>query len=89
MEREVVMKIRKLSRGDLIAVFPFSRKYGDLFTAVAFPCPGTGPDLPIEIEDPLKAEFIKYEDSVMVLSSPEFRCLVIDIAFVRDIEAVG
>jgi len=82
------MKIRKLSKGDLIAVFPFSRKYGDLFTTVAFPCPGTGPDLPLEIEDPFKAEFISCEDSVMVLSSPEYRCLVIDVAFIRDIEAV-
>ena len=31
------MKVRKLRKMDPIAVFPFSRKYGDPFMAVVFP----------------------------------------------------
>ena len=86
MEREVLVKIRKLRKGYPIAVFPFSRKYGDPFTAVVFPCPGSGPDLPVEIEDPFKAEFIGFEDSIITVFSREYGCLVIDVAFVRDVE---
>lgn len=88
MEREVVMKIRRLKKGDSIAIFPFSRKYGDFFNAVAFPCPGSGPDLPIQIEEPFKAEFISYDDSIIKVFSEKYYCLVMDISFIRDIDLV-
>ena len=86
MDLQSQLKVRKLRKGDPIAVFPFSRKYGDPFTAVVFPCPGSGPDLPVEIEDPFRAEFIGFEDSIITVVSDQYGCLVIDVAFVRDIE---
>ena len=86
MEREVMMKVRKLRKGDPIAVFPFSRNCGDTFTAEVFPRPGSVPYFPVEIEEPFKAEFIGFEDSIITVVSNQYGCLVIDVAFVRDIE---
>ncbi len=88
MEREVVLKIKKLTEGQNIAIYPFSRDFGDPFTAVGYPCPGQGPDLPTELKEPFKAIFLSYSGTVLMVKTRDHPCLLIDFEFIRDVEAI-
>ena len=88
MEREVILKIKKLREGQNIAIYPFSRDFGDPFTAVGYPCPGQGPDLPVELKEPFKAAFLSYSGTVLMIRTDGGQCLLIEVEFMRDIEAI-
>ncbi len=88
MEREVILKIKKLREGQNIAIYPFSRDFGDPFTAVGYPCPGQGPDLPVELKEPFKAAFLSYSGTVLMIRTDGGQCLLIEVEFIRDIEAI-
>ena len=88
MEREVVLKIEKLREGQNIAIYPFSRDFGDPFTAAGYPCPGQGPDLPMELREPFKAVFLSYSGTVLMLRTDNCQCLLIEAEFIRDVETI-
>ena len=88
MEREVILKIMKLREGQNIAIYPFSRDFGDPFTAVGYPCPGQGPDLPMELRGPFKAVFLSNSGTVLMIRTDGGQCLLIEAEFIRDIEAI-
>ena len=88
MEREVVLKIKKLREGQNIAIYPFSRDFGDPFTAVGYPCPGQGPDLPIELKEPFKAVFLSYSGTVIMIRTNDGKCLLIEAEFIKDVETI-
>ena len=88
MEREVILKIKKLREGQNIAIYPFSRDFGDPFTAIGLPCPGHGPDIPLELKEPFKAIFLSYSGTVLMIRTAKDQCLLIDAEFMRDVERV-
>jgi hypothetical protein len=88
VEREVILKIKKLREGQNIAIYPFSRDFGDPFTAVGYPCPGQGPDLPMELREPFKAVFLSYSGTVLMLRTDNCQCLLIEAEFIRDVETI-
>ena len=88
MEGEVILKIERLREGQNIAIYPFSRDFGDPFTAVGYPCPGQGPDLPVELKEPFKAAFLSYSGTVLMIRTDGGQCLLIEVEFIRDIEAI-
>ncbi len=88
MEREVVLKIKKLREGQNIAIYPFSRDFGDPFTAVGYPCPGKGPDLPMELRVPFKAVFLSYSGTVIMIRTNDGKCLLIEAEFIKDVETI-
>ncbi len=89
MEREVVLKIKKLREGQEIAIYPYSMDYGDPMNAIALPCPGIVPDLPMELRDPFKATFLSYSGNVLMVRTKEHACILIDLIFIRDIDAIA
>ena len=89
MEREVVLRIRKLREGQNIAVYPFSMDFGDPFTAIGFHCPGHGPDLPLELREPFKAIFLSYSGTVLMVRTMDHPCLLIDFEFIREFEVIS
>ena len=89
MEREVILKIKKLREGQNIAIYPFSRDFGDPFTAVGYPSPGQDPDLPMELKEPFKAVFLSYSGTVLMVKTRDHPCLLIDFEFIRDIEIMS
>ena len=86
MEREVVLKIEKLREGQNIAIYPFSRDFGDPFTAIGLPCPGHGPDIPLGLKEPFKVIFLSYSGTIVMVKTRDHLCLLIDFEFIRDIE---
>jgi hypothetical protein len=88
VEREVILKIMKLREGQNIAIYPFSRDFGDLFTAVGYPCPGKGPNLPVELKESFNAVFLSYSGTVLMIRTDDGKCLLIEAEFIRDIEAI-
>ena len=86
MEREVVLKIKKLTEGQNLAIYLFSRDFWDPFTAIGLPCPGHGPDIPPELREPFKAIFLSYSGTVVMVKTRDHPCLLIEIEFIRDIE---
>ena len=88
MEREVVLKIKKLTEGQNLAIYLFSRDFWDPFTAIGLPCPGHGPDIPPELREPFKAIFLSYSGTVVMVKTRDHLCLLIDFEFIRDVEPV-
>ena len=88
MEREVILKIEKLREGQNIAIYPFSRDFGAPFTTIGLPCPGHGPDIPLELKEPFKAIFLFYSGTVLMIRTDDGKCLLIEAEFIRDIEAI-
>ena len=86
VEREVILKIKKLREGQNIAIYPFSRDFGDSFTAIGLPCPGHGLDIPLELKEPFKAIFLSYSGTVVMVRNRDHPCLLIDFEFIREIE---
>ena len=89
MEKEVILKIKKLREGQNIAIYPFSRDFGDPFTAVGYPCPGQGPDLPMELKEPFTAVFLSYSGSVLMIRTINGQCLLIEAEFIKDVEIMS
>ena len=89
VEREVVLRITKPREGQNIAVYPFSMDFGDPFTAIGFPCPGHGPDLPLELREPFKAIFLSYSGTVLMVRTRDHPCLLIDFEFIREVEVIS
>ena len=89
MEREVILKIEKLREGQNIAIYPFSRDFGDPFTAIGLPCPVHGPDIPPELKGPFKAIFLSYSGTVVMVNTMNHPCLLIDFEFIRGIEILS
>ena len=89
MEKEVILKIKKLREGQNLAIYPFSRDFGDPFTAAGYPCPGQGPDLPMELKEPFKAIFLSYSGTIVMVKTRVHLCLLIDFEFIRDIEIMS
>jgi hypothetical protein len=88
VEREVILKIKKLREGQNIAIYPFSRDFGDPFTAVGYPCPGQCPDLPMELKEPFTAVFLSYSGSVLMIRTINGQCLLIEAEFIKDVETI-
>ena len=89
VERSAITNIKRLREGQNIAIYPFSMDFGDSFNAIGFPCPGRGPDLPIELRDPFQAKFLSYSGTVLMVSTEKYPCLLIDFDFIREVEPVG
>lgn len=89
MEKEVVLRITKLREGQNIAVYPFSMDFGDPITAIGFPCPGHGPDLPLELKEPFKAIFLSYSGTVLMVRTSDHSCLLIDFELIRKVEVIS
>lgn len=88
VEWDVADKILALKENQEVLILPFSTKSGDPFNAVGFPCPGLGKDLPVELKKPFKAIFHSSAGNVMMISSKEFGCILIEFRFVRDVKAL-
>ncbi len=89
MEKEVILKIKKLREGQNLAIYPFSRDFGDPFTAIGLPCPGHGPDIPLELKEPFKAIFLSYSGTVLMIRTINGQCLLIEAEFIKDVEIMS
>ena len=88
MEREVVLRTKKLREGQNIAIYQFSRDFGDPFTAIGLPCLRHDPDIPLELKEPFKTIFLSYSGSGVMVRTKDHLRFLIDSEFIRDVESI-
>lgn len=88
MEESVREKLHLLKRGNKIMLYPYSRIDGDYYNSVAFPCPGIGPEIPIELKEPLEAIFQDFNQDMIRVTTDWIECLVLDVGFIKDLKII-
>ncbi len=84
MEKEIVLKARRIPKGSRIAVYPMSTIFGDIFTTYASNCFGLN-EAPIELSQPFQATLEDFDGSFLYLRTDRFYCIKVDINEIRDI----
>ncbi len=70
MEKQIVLKARKLAKGDRIAIYPMSLEFGDLFTTYAEKCYVHDSE-PIELSQPFKAIFEDFDGTFLYIRTDD------------------
>lgn len=89
MESQLILKLRKLTRGQRIAVFPFGQRYGDIFSAYGEICDTASEMMPVEFQDPFRAIFEDFDDEYLYIIYDRFGCLRMPVRFIHSVEALN
>ena len=84
MEKEIVLRVRKLPKGAKIAVYPMSTAYGDIFTAYATLCYGTE-GMPIELSEPFRGVLEDFDGTYVYMRTDKYYCLKVDINELKNV----
>ncbi len=84
MEKEIVLKARRIPKSSRVAVYPMSTIYGDLFTTYASSCYGFN-EAPVELSQPFQATLENFYGSYLYLRTNQFYCVKVGINKIRDI----
>ena len=85
MESLVVLKARKLVRGQRIAIFPLNQSYGDVRGSYAEGC---AQESMVELTEPFQAEFVSFDGRYLTCMCERYGCILIDILSLNDVEAI-
>lgn len=80
-----MLKILKLRKGQSVAVFPLSVKYGDTHTAYGMRCHISVDSAPIELSEPFQATFEDYDGASIFLRTENYYCIQVMVADLKDI----
>lgn len=84
MEKEIVLRARRIPKGSKVAVYPMSTLFGDMFTTYASSCSGLN-SAPIELSQPFQAIMEDFDGSYLYLRTDQFYCIKVDINEIRDL----
>ncbi len=87
MESQLTLKLRKLTRGQRIAIFPFGERYGDVFSAYGEICDTGSEMMPLEFQDPFWAIFEDFDHEYLYIRYGRFQCLRMPIKSIHSVEA--
>ena len=88
MEKEIVLRVRKIPKGAKIAVYPMSSSYGDIFTAYAVSCFGVDA-MPIELSEPFQGVLEDFDGYYLYVRTDKYYCLKIDINELKNVVQMG
>ena len=89
MESSLILKLRKLTRGQGIAVFPFGQIFGDMFSAYGESCNIASEMRPLEFQEPFRAIFEDFDDKYLYIIYDRFGCLRMPMRSIHSVEALN
>ena len=88
MESQLILKLRKLTRGQRIAVFPFGERYGDMFSSYGEICDAASEMMPVEFQDPFRAIFEDFDHEYLYIKYGRFKCLRVPVKYIHSVESL-
>lgn len=80
----IASKISSMIKGEMIRIIPFSAKFGDESTAIAFPCTD-GCGGPFEIHEPFEGYLEEFDGHCLKIRTDNHYCLKLDVAVLKDV----
>ena len=88
MEKEIVLRVRRIPKGAKIAVYPMSATHGDIFTAYAVSCYGRE-GMPIELSEPFQGVLEDFDGTYVYIRTDKYYCLRVDINELKNVVQMG